>query len=242
MESKLISIGEAAKLLGVSIQTLRRWDESGKLSSFRPTQISHRYYRREDIELFLNDLIIIGKNWAKNKNATEPLDIYYCKTRDVFEGRLVRLQNELAKVAGLENIFPLIVSAAGEIGNNSFDHNLGIWPDVPGIFFGYDLARKKLILADRGQGILQSLKRVRPNLQTHEEALLVAFSEVVSGRAPEARGNGLKFVRKVVTENPLSICFQSGSAELVLKQNQKKLKITTALDTFHGCIAIIYYS
>ena len=38
-----------------------------------------------------------------------------------------------------ENIVPLIVAVAGEIGNNSFDHNLGKWPDSPGVFFGFDV-------------------------------------------------------------------------------------------------------
>jgi len=35
-----------------------------------------------------------------------------------------------------------------------------------------------------------------PELSTDEEAVRTAFTKVVSGRAPESRGNGLKFVRK----------------------------------------------
>ena len=34
-EKELISIGEAASILGISIDTLRRWDKSGKLSSVK---------------------------------------------------------------------------------------------------------------------------------------------------------------------------------------------------------------
>ena len=35
MKSKLLTIGQASKMIGVSIQTLRRWDESGRLLSTR---------------------------------------------------------------------------------------------------------------------------------------------------------------------------------------------------------------
>ena len=145
------------------------------------------------------------------------------------------------KRVGLENIFPLLVSISGEIGNNSFDHNIGAWPDVPGIFFGYDPQRKRIILADRGQGILQTLKRVRPSLSTHAEALKVAFSEILSGRSPESRGNWLKFVKKVVTQNPMTLLFQSGNAELFLEQHETDLKTRVTDSDFHGCIAIIHF-
>lgn len=239
---RLLSIGKAAKLLGVSIQTLRRWDKSGKLLSFRPTSAGNRYYRREDIELFINDISILGKNWAQNTIPAEPPRDYFCETRDIFEARLVRLQNQLAKTTGIENIFPLIISVAGEIGNNSFDHNLGAWPDIPGVFFGYDTGRRKIILADRGQGVLITLKRVKPALKTDEEALRVAFHEIISGRAPEARGNGLKFVRKVVIENPgMALLFQSGGAELFLGQNGEKFTTKIISSGFHGCFAVLYY-
>jgi excisionase family DNA binding protein len=40
---RLLSIGEAAKVLGVSITTLRRWEKEGKLMS-EPTNSSHRRY------------------------------------------------------------------------------------------------------------------------------------------------------------------------------------------------------
>jgi len=41
--SKLVSIGKAAKILGVSKMTLRRWDEEGRLTSIR-TEGGHRRY------------------------------------------------------------------------------------------------------------------------------------------------------------------------------------------------------
>ena len=40
----LITIGEAASRLGVSLNTLRRWDESGKLPATRKSPGGDRYY------------------------------------------------------------------------------------------------------------------------------------------------------------------------------------------------------
>lgn len=49
MERRLVKIGEAAKLLGVSIGTLRRWEESGELVPARKTQGGTRYYAVSDL-------------------------------------------------------------------------------------------------------------------------------------------------------------------------------------------------
>ena len=42
--SRFIKIGQAAKLLGVSIQTLRRWEENGSLLPSRKSEGNTRYY------------------------------------------------------------------------------------------------------------------------------------------------------------------------------------------------------
>jgi hypothetical protein len=135
----------------------------------------------------------------------------------------------------------LLTSIAGEIGNNSYDHNLGQWPETPGIFFGYDLNKKQIVLADRGLGILQTLKRVKPELKDHAEALKVAFTEIISGRKPEARGNGLKYVRSVISKNPINLIFQSGDAKLILKSGSADLDIKKVKESIRGCIALITY-
>lgn len=51
-DSSLFSVGDAAKFLGVSIQTLRRWDASGKLESRRNPGNDYRYYTLSDLEPF----------------------------------------------------------------------------------------------------------------------------------------------------------------------------------------------
>ncbi|CAO5024393.1 DNA binding domain of excisionase family [Microcystis sp. 0824] len=46
--SNLITIREASDLLGVSVKTLRRWEQQGKISSIR-TPGGHRRFRRQDL-------------------------------------------------------------------------------------------------------------------------------------------------------------------------------------------------
>lgn len=49
----LLSISEAAKMVGVSPATLRRWDRSGKLKAIKHPISNFRLYRREDLQAFL---------------------------------------------------------------------------------------------------------------------------------------------------------------------------------------------
>lgn len=240
MNQDLLTIGQTAKLLKVSIDTLRRWDKSGKFSSIRASAGGNRYYRKSDVDLFIKNPLTMAQNWATSASSYKPEQKYYCKTRDVFQARLEHFQSELLKNAN--NISTSLVSAiAGEIGNNSFDHNLGNWPDILGIYFSYSLAEKKIILADRGLGILFTLKKVKADLKNHKDALKTAFTETISGRAPESRGNGLKFVRNIVTNNPMKLTFQTGNALLILQQGSEDVEVETSTITVPGCLAVIEY-
>jgi excisionase family DNA binding protein len=238
MSNSLIPIGEAAKQLGISKDTLRRWDATHRLPSIRSGPRGNRFYRQDDINLFLRDESSLAKEWAMAIAGLTPSSDVYCQTRDIFQARLEKLQHTLqSKVS--ESAVSLLCAVVGEIGNNSFDHNLGNWPDVTGIYFSHDLRNKKIVLADRGLGILATLKRVRPSLNSASEALKVAFTETISGRLPEARGNGLKFVRSVVVDNPFTLKFQTGDASLVLKEYDRDIEVSQTEEIIRGCLAII---
>ena len=242
MNPELITIGQASKMIGVSIQTLRRWDDAGKLSSVRRAKAGHRYYKKEDIENYnVKDLFKLAKIWIADDFGFKPRQDFYCPDSSVFKTRLSKLESELGEIKELSEIFPLISAITGEIGNDSFDHNLGNWPNIPGIFLGYDLNKREIVLADRGQGILTTLRRVRPKLMNHQDALLVAFTEIISGRAPEYRGNGLKFVREVVTNNEISLFFQTGDAWLKIQKGDSDLNIKKSIINLRGCLALIKF-
>ena len=242
MTTKLIKIGDAAQLLGVSIDTLRRWDKAGTFSSVRTGTQGHRFYRFSDVEFKLNSSTNhrnLAIEWVQSPNGFTLNPQIHCETRDVFQSRLETLQYQLGRTMPIDGIVSLAIAVTGEIGNNSYDHNLGNWPDMMGIFFYYDEKNKSIILADRGQGVLSTLRHARPELKNSVEALTVAFTETVSGRQPEVRGNGLKFVRSVISDNPLSLDFQTGNAFLHMKQHNNNLFIQEANTTIKGCFATI---
>ena len=191
--------------------------------------------------MFVNkDIEKLGYNWITADS--EKIDVdkdYYCQTRDVFEARLDRMINNLLVNNNIEEEKIYIASAiAGEIGNNSFDHNLGNWRDVMGVFFAYDFIDNKLkiVLADRGQGVLQTLKRVKPELKDDKEAIRTAFTERISGRAPEARGNGLKFTKESVEKEDMHLVFISGNAQAELNE---EMKIKQIDEDIKGCLSIL---
>lgn len=235
----LLPIGKAAAFLGVSIDTLRRWDKNGKLPAIRKPDSKHRYYSKRDLELFQSNLLQLASDWASSGRQIP--NEFYCSNSAIFQAQLNQLQDELARLERVKDFFSLIVAVAGEIGNNSFDHNLGNWPDTPGVFFGYDVNKGEIVLADRGQGVRQTLQRVKPELTNHQAALRVAFTEIISGRAPEERGNGLKFVRSVIARHPLNLLFQSGDAEFRMKGQTPDFQITQSPRLIRGCLAHLIF-
>ncbi|MFZ1019682.1 MAG: helix-turn-helix domain-containing protein [Minisyncoccia bacterium] len=239
MEEKLLTISQAAEYLGVSLNTLRRWDENGKLVAIKKEGGTHRYYKEKDLEIFASDLFKFASEWIEN--GVEFPGTFYCGTSSIFNARLTKMEMALMQKPGFEKLYSLIVLIAGEIGDNSFAHNLGKWPNTAGIFFGYDLEKRIIVLADRGLGILETLRQVRPELQNHVAAVRVAFTEFVSGRAPEKRGNGLKSVREVVMERPISLFFTSGDAEVRLRGFDKVFNVTRGEHSVQGCLAKIEF-
>src|SRR3989338_9631 len=215
MEEKLLTITQASELLGVSVDTLRRWDKSGKLVAIKKNGGTHRFYREKDLEIFASDLMKFASEWIED--GIDFPGTFYCPTSSIFNARLTKMEYALMLKPGFEKLFSLVTLVTGEIGDNSFAHNLGKWPDTPGIFFGYNLEKGVVVLADRGLGILETLRQVRPELPSHVVAVEVAFTEFVSGRAPEKRGNGLKLVREVVTDQPFDLFYTSGDAEVRMR-------------------------
>lgn len=60
-QSKLVTIKDAADMLGVTPLTLRNWDKSGKFSALRHPMNNYRVYRREDIEKLISEIQVNTK-------------------------------------------------------------------------------------------------------------------------------------------------------------------------------------
>jgi hypothetical protein len=141
-----------------------------------------------------------------------------------------------------EELDSLITMVASEIGDNSFAHNVGNWPDISGVFYAYDLGKRMIVIADRGRGVKATLRQVRPSITTDVEALKVAFTEIISGRNPEKRGNGLKVVRRVLESREVGLLFRSGIGEVsVPVEKPDSLHIGMAKQNVRGTYCVIMF-
>lgn len=70
---KYLSISETAKLLNKSTQTLRRWDEDGKLVAVREPISNYRVYKKSEVENLFSDFVDTSET---NSNFVVPNDNY----------------------------------------------------------------------------------------------------------------------------------------------------------------------
>ncbi len=241
MDSGRVRIGEAAKVLNVSVQTLRNWEKTGKLRPERSTG-QQRYYALRDLKNFALDLKMLGLVWATSALPPMLPSEYYCERPDRFTSRVAKMGGDLQKSGEVsEDLASLLTLVAGEIGDNSFAHNVGNWPDVPGVFYAYDIAKRVIVIADRGRGVKATLQQVRPDLDTDMDALKVAFTEIVSGRNPEKRGNGLKVVRNVAESQEIGLLFRSGVGLVDIPTSAGSMRIKMADGNVRGVYAVILF-
>lgn len=66
MSTQFIKIKDAAKVLGVSVPTLRNWDSSGKLKAHRHPFNNYRVYKTEDLYKII-ELIETSDSYIRRK-------------------------------------------------------------------------------------------------------------------------------------------------------------------------------
>ena len=81
MNQRIFSLAETAEILNVDKETLRRWDNSGKLKSIRNPINNYREYRKEDLVIFEKGKIYFNDNLHNN---IIPQKIY--KSIELFAG------------------------------------------------------------------------------------------------------------------------------------------------------------
>ena len=159
---------------------------------------------------------------------------FFSETRDILSARVQSYIIEEKKY--------LEAAVIGEIGNNSFDHNFAfIRNDFPlGVFFCLKYDSKYAVLADYGIGIRQSLSSVVPSINSDLEAVEAAFTKRISGRFPEQRGNGLKFVSEAIQQNQWHFFLQSGTGACFIDENG--MLFQERAETINGCLAIMNFN
>lgn len=66
-EAERLTIGKASKYLGVSIDSLRRWDSKGIVTSHKSPG-GHRYFKRSELDQ-------IGKKSSRNKRTIQKTSV-----------------------------------------------------------------------------------------------------------------------------------------------------------------------
>jgi hypothetical protein len=157
----------------------------------------------------------------------------FSKTRDVF---MARIQSYI-----IESEKYLEAAIIGEIGNNTFDHNFMFLNDVPrGVYCNLSYLQKYVVIADYGKGVRKSLSAAMPSISSDTEAVETAFTKRISGRYPEQRGNGLKFVSETIRQNNWQLYFQSGYG--LCSIDETGIKFSEASIQMNGCLAVLDFS
>lgn len=67
--ANLLTVGQAAKLLHMHPNTVRRWSNKGILKSYRTSKRGDRRFKKEDVALLFESwLLDYGKKRVKRKN------------------------------------------------------------------------------------------------------------------------------------------------------------------------------
>lgn len=79
MEKRLVKIGESAALLGVSLDTLRKWEKTGELLPDRKTQGGTRFYDAAKL-LALGDADFPTICYPRVSSHDQKSDLGVCRT------------------------------------------------------------------------------------------------------------------------------------------------------------------
>ncbi|GEM_PF-926733 len=170
-------------------------------------------------------------------------EILHCTYRDEFNARLssnIRLMLRNFGLRGEDE--QRVTSLIGELGNNVFDHNEGVWPTNVGgaIMVAQNYPEKKFIeiaIADPGIGFLGSLKVRDPNLANDVDAIQLGLTGV-TGRVGEKRGNGLRLVQDwTINKFNGKVRVHSGEGLVVVdEQGQKSSVVNRILGTLASVV------
>ncbi|OGM14282.1 hypothetical protein A3A76_00225 [Candidatus Woesebacteria bacterium RIFCSPLOWO2_01_FULL_39_23] len=92
--NKLLSIGEAAEYLGVSIDTLRRWEARGRIVPLRSPG-GHRYFSKNDLDSLFN------KKYTRDETSTtetKPIETEKSTTASVPDSPTVPLTQPISPI------------------------------------------------------------------------------------------------------------------------------------------------
>jgi len=88
-ESKLLSIGQVAKIFGIHQDTLRNWEKKGLITPLRVGTREDRKYRPEDLEKIMGDMSIVKDlGIDDDKMNLSQLKQFLWKSADILRGKI----------------------------------------------------------------------------------------------------------------------------------------------------------
>lgn len=209
MKKKYYSLSEAAKIVGKSKDTLRRWDNEGILSAMREPVSNYRIYNEEQLSLFPNLYKEDTTNQINKENFVLPNHKY--KVLELFAGAgglAIGLEqaglecialNEMDKsaCATLRHNRPNWKVLEGDIKDYSFKEYAGLVDVVTGGFpcQAFSYAGKKLGLEDARGTLFYEFARV-----VDEVKPAICIGENVRGLLSHENGRTLQGMISVLDE------------------------------------------
>lgn len=177
-----ISFVDAWTIGMVCLKIIENKDKD-KSTLILPSDINiKKYLKRMHLDKFLQELSCsfdcldqFEEIDIKEHDTPNVQEILHCKFRDDFNARLESWIRKMFKNFGLNDADEQFATAiVGELGNNVFDHNEGVWPtDVRGAIIiaqNYPKIKKiDVIVADPGIGFFWFVKRcnTRPTTERY---------------------------------------------------------------------------
>jgi DNA (cytosine-5)-methyltransferase 1 len=202
------SLSEVAELLGKSPETLRRWDNRGKLQAFREPMSNYRYYRKEQLKIF-DEL-----SYLFTGDEPEPYTLTSDKTYNVLElfagagGLAIGLEQAGLKCIALNEIDHWAAETLrvnrpnwnvmeGDIRNISFKNLKGKIDVVTGGFpcQAFSYAGKRLGFEDARGTLFYEFARIVKEVQPS-----ICIGENVRGLLSHEKGATLKGMISILDE------------------------------------------
>lgn len=178
----------------------------------------------------MSDILLLAEKVLSKISLIKENEENWASYKDIFEARL--------QAFNLQTEEWLLGAVIGEIGFNTFDHNFSFSSfEKKGLYCDFEYDLNTILMFDFGCGIKKSLSKVKVDLKSNMEALRIAFTQIISGRAPEQRGNGLKFVLNSVVQNQWDMYFQSGDAYCLI--DKSGYSFGSASQNYNGCFCIL---
>ncbi len=240
--SDYLSLSEAAKLIGKSKETLRRWDREGKLTAVREPMSNYRVYRKAEVQTLFTDFISRDNeetvsNFVKSENeyVREPMSNY-----------------RVYRKAEVQTLFTDFISRDNEETVSNFVKSeneyqvLELFAGAGGLAIGMEKAGLKCVaLNEIDKWACKTLRQNRPNWKVLEgDIKAFDFSEyhnkvqVVTGGFPcqafsyagkklglaDARGTLFYEFARVVKEVNPPLCMGENVRGLLSHENGKTLQ------------------